>query len=134
MWGGIPAIYGIHAYPRPETFAFSMRTRPTNSRPGKGVAPNADIPWALDAPRAEVEMALFDLRTDSKDQHNLADHPRYQSLADFFRKKLGCIVLGDGRVEVDWSQKSEYRVSDFARGADTKRLSIPAELVPPVQP
>jgi arylsulfatase A-like enzyme len=131
--GEMNHVYGPRAYLRSETFAFSMRTRPTNSRPGKGVAPNADIRWALDAPRTEVEMALFDLRTDSKEQHNLADHPRYQSLADFFRNKLGSIVLGDGRVEVDWSQKSEYRVSDFARGADTKRLSIPAELVPPVQ-
>ncbi|MEY5010097.1 MAG: hypothetical protein RLZZ253_1236, partial [Verrucomicrobiota bacterium] len=130
--GEMNHVYGPRAYIRSEAFAFSMRTRPTNLRPGKGVAPNADIRWALAAPRAEVEMALFDLRNDPKEQHNMADHPRYLSLADFFRKKLGNIVLGDGRVEVDWSQKSEYHFSDFARGADTKRLSIPAELVPPL--
>jgi hypothetical protein len=78
-------------------------------------------------------MALFDLRTDPKEQRNLADEVRYQALADFLRNKLGRIVLGDGRVEVDWSQKSVYSVSDFDQGADDKRLSIPPELIPPVK-
>jgi arylsulfatase A-like enzyme len=130
--GEMNHVYGPRAYLRSDAFAFSMRTRPSNNRPGQGIAPNADIRWALDAPRAKVEMALFDLRIDPKEQRNLADEPRYEALADFFRKKLGNIVLGDGRVEVDWSQENEYRISDFARGTDDKFLAIPPELIPAI--
>ena len=64
------------------------------------------------------------------ERNNVAEDAEYKALAEWFRQKLGRIVLGDGRVECDWKQKNVYTISDFAKGADNKKLDIPAELVP----
>jgi len=47
-----------------------------------------------------------------------------------FEQKLGTIVLGDRRAEIDWSQENEYVITDFAIGADDKKINIPDGLVP----
>ena len=51
-------------------------------------------------------------------------------MAQWFRQKLGNIVLGDGRVECDWNEKNSYNISTFADGADDKKLDIPDGLIP----
>ncbi|MCM2369163.1 sulfatase-like hydrolase/transferase [Aporhodopirellula aestuarii] len=128
--GEMNHVYGPRAYIRSKDFAFSMRTRFKNGKAGAGYSVNEKIRWALDAAPKEVEMALFDLRTDPKERVNVADDERYIGLADFFRRKLGNIVLGDRRLEVNWKKENEFAVSEFAIGSDDKRLEIPAGLVP----
>ena len=78
-------------------------------------------------------MSLYDLRVDPLERVNVADHEPYTKLAAFFREKLGNIVLGDGRVECDWTQESTFHVSNFASGAHARKLDIPAGVVPEPQ-
>ena len=75
-------------------------------------------------------MTLYDLETDPLERNNVAYQKDYEELAAWFRNKLGRIVLGDGRIECDWSQENAYALGDFAPGADDKQADIPAELIP----
>jgi arylsulfatase A-like enzyme len=129
--GEMNHVVGPRAYLRCDDFAFSMRVREKNGKPGEkwGHAPGEGVRWALKAPRDAVEMALFDLRTDSKERSNVANVPEYKALADWFRNKLGRIVLGDGRVESDWKQKNRFVVSDFTKDAHNSKLEIPAGII-----
>lgn len=130
--GEMNHVIGPRAYLRSDDFAFSMRVREKNGKPGEkwGHPPGEGIRWALDAPRNAVEMALFDLRTDVNEQSNVASEPQYKGLADWFRNKLGGIVLGDGRVECDWKRENAFTISNFAQGSHDARLRIPVDLVP----
>ncbi|SMP43759.1 Arylsulfatase A [Neorhodopirellula lusitana] len=125
---------GPRAYLRSGDFAFSMRVREKNGQPGTkwGHPPGEGVRWALDAPPNDVELALFDLRVDPNEHDNVANDTEYIGLADWFRKKLGNIVLGDGRVECDWTQPNRYTISNFAKGAHDGKLAIPADLIPSV--
>ena len=58
-------VYGPRAYIRLDEFGFSMRTRFKNGKVGVVYDPRENLRWALDAPRKEVEMALFDLQIDA---------------------------------------------------------------------
>jgi hypothetical protein len=78
------------------------------------------------------KMNLSDLRKDPPERNNVATTKEYAKLAEWFRKKLGNIVLGDGRVECDWRKENSYNISNFAKGADDKKLDIPAALIPPI--
>ncbi|MCF2947097.1 sulfatase-like hydrolase/transferase [Paraglaciecola aquimarina] len=120
--GEINHVVGPRAFIRSKSFAFSMRTRPKNSKPGQGFEPGEDIKWAYTTSAKNVEMALYDLNCDPNEQNNIAYDPAYQDLAAFFRKKLADIVLGDERVEVDWKKPNSYKLTSFAKGADNKQL------------
>ncbi|WP_448248924.1 sulfatase-like hydrolase/transferase [Thalassotalea agariperforans] len=127
--GEISVISGHRAYLHSERFRFSMRTRPF-----KGFIPNdkigENLKWALEAPVEDVELSLYDLKYDPLEHNNLANEKEYQALANWFRHKLANIVLGDGRIEVDWSKENHYILSNFAKGADDKKLDIPQQLIP----
>ncbi|KMT66957.1 sulfatase-like hydrolase/transferase [Catenovulum maritimum] len=80
-------------------------------------------------PFRHSRLALYDLSIDSLERNNLAYQTQYTELAQWIRHKLGNIVLGDGRIEADWSQENHYVVSNIAKGADDKKLDIPAHLI-----
>ncbi|WP_421714426.1 sulfatase-like hydrolase/transferase [Alteromonas stellipolaris] len=124
--GETNVVVGPRAYLHSKRFRFSMRTRPP------GAAPGERMRWALDADANDVDMALYDLAVDPLERQNVADTEAYRPLALWLRNKLGNIVLGDGRIEVDWSQENSYVESNFAEGADDKRLDIPKDLIPSV--
>ncbi|WP_429933192.1 sulfatase-like hydrolase/transferase [Alteromonas sp. 4B03] len=124
--GETSIVVGPRAYLHSKRFRFSMRTRPP------GAAPGERIRWALDTDAENVDMALYDLAVDPLERNNLANTDAYKPLALWFRNKLGNIVLGDGRVEVDWSKENSFVKSEFALGADDKKLDIPKALIPPV--
>ncbi|MEM9252172.1 MAG: sulfatase-like hydrolase/transferase [Planctomycetota bacterium] len=127
--GEVNVIVGPRAYLVTDRFRFSMRTRSFNGT----VPPNMlgeQLDWALHAPVEEVDLALYDLERDPLERNNVANDPEYRELAAFLRDKLGRIVLGDGRIEADWSQENTYHLSNFAQGADDKQLDIPANLIP----
>jgi len=124
--GELNHVIGPRAYIRSKEFAFSMRTRPTNGKPGAGPAPGAEIRWALDCPRDKAEMAFYDLRSDPKERWNVVNDTQYQKLADWFHQKLGAIVLGDRRMEVNWKKENDYAITDFAVRVDDKNwISLP---------
>ncbi|MGA9639398.1 sulfatase-like hydrolase/transferase [Flavobacterium sp.] len=128
--GEINSVAGPRAYMRTKDFAFSMRPRPLNGVPGGKYKPNENVRWGIDAPREEVQLALYDLRKDPMERNNVANDKKYIELTDWFRKKLGNIVLGDGRIECDWKQKDVYNRTDFALGADDKKINIPSAIIP----
>lgn len=128
--GEINSVAGPRSYMRTKDFAFSMRPRPLNGGPGGKYKPNENIRWGLEAPRADVQMALYDLHKDPMEQNNLANDKKYIALADWFRTKLGNIILGDGRIECDWKQKNVYDISTFALGSDDKKIIIPKNSMP----
>ncbi|MEM6312924.1 MAG: sulfatase, partial [Planctomycetota bacterium] len=101
--GEISVIAGPRAYLHTDRFRFSMRTRPFDGNPPADMI-GRDIDWALTAPVEDVDLALYDFAVDPLERDNVADDPAYRALAAFLRDKLGRIVLGDGRVEVDWSK------------------------------
>lgn len=129
--GEMNQVRGDRAYLRCKDFAFSMRVRPFWKKPGEGYEPGARIRWGLDAPASDVDMALYDLRVDPAERVNVAYHKPYERLASFFRNKLGNIVLGDGRVECDWTQENKHHISNFAPGSHDRKLNIPKGTVPP---
>ncbi|AWB66019.1 sulfatase [Saccharobesus litoralis] len=127
--GEMNLVCGHRAYIRTDDFAFSMRTRDRRTV-AKTPLLNDDVTWALTTTPIKADMALYDLRVDPLERKNVAYTPEYLALAEWFRKKLGNIVLGDGRVEMDWRTKNNYNISNFAAGSDDKDISIPAGLVP----
>ncbi|WP_299554119.1 sulfatase-like hydrolase/transferase [Seonamhaeicola sp.] len=129
--GEINVVNGHRAYMRNLDFAFSMRSRDMWDDV-RSPNQNKDVRWALTCDRPKADMALYDLRVDPLEKNNVADHRDYRALADWFREKLGNIVLGDGRVECDWSLPNSYNISNFAGGADDKKLDIPKELIPTI--
>ncbi len=131
--GEMNQVRGDRAYLRCKDFAFAMRVRPYWSKPGEGYEPGDRIRWGLDAPAEDVDMSLYDLRVDPDERVNVAYHEPYLKLAAFFRTKLGSIVLGDGRVECDWTQKNKFHISNFAPGAHDRKLDFPKGLVPKPQ-
>ncbi|MGL6259454.1 sulfatase-like hydrolase/transferase [Vibrio sp. WXL103] len=127
--GEINAIGSPRGYLHTDRFRFSMRTRPFNNWVREDQL-GKDIKWALEATPEEAEMVLYDLEYDPLEQKNVAYDADYAELADWFRNKLGNIVLGDRRAEADWSKANSYYISDFALGADDKVADIPADLIP----
>ena len=127
--GEMNLVCGHRGYLRTNEFAFSMRTR---DRRTVAQAPllNDNITWALTADPLLVDLALYDLRVDPNERRNVAYTVEYLGLAKWFRNKLGSIVLGDGRVEMDWSTRNSYNFSNFAAGSDDKKIDIPKELIP----
>ncbi len=126
-------INGNRAYMRSSDFAFSMRSRPANaSIASMENLPNSNIKWALTCDPQMIEMGLYDMRVDPMERNNVAYDEEYKELAEWFRQKLGNIVLGDGRLEVVWNEKSVINISNFAKGADDKKLDIPAAIIPKV--
>lgn len=127
--GETNVVCGPRGYLRSIDFAFSMQIR--EEAPSKSYPGGKNIKWALEAPREDVSMALFDLRVDPNEQNNVANDPKYAALADWFRVKTANIIVGDNRVEVtDWKVKNDYYISDFAVGSDDKKLNIPEKLIP----
>ncbi len=130
--GETNVVAGPRGYLRAKDFAFAMQIR--ESTPSVKYPAGKNIKWALEAPREAVNMTLFDLRVDPKEQNNVAYTEEYAALADWFRTKAANIIVGDGRVEVtDWKIFNEFYVSDFAVGSDDKVLDIPKNLIPKVK-
>ncbi len=127
--GEMNLVCGHRAYMRTDNFAFSMRTR-DRRRVARAPLLNDDIRWALTTEPKKADLALYDLRVDPLERTNVASSLDYQELANWFRDKLGNIVLGDGRVEADWTKQNSYNISNFAGGADDKEIDIPEELIP----
>ncbi|GIZ09649.1 sulfatase-like hydrolase/transferase [Flavobacterium sp. UMI-01] len=130
--GELNVVCGHRAYIRTNDFVFSMRSR-DKWDDSKAPFLNDDITWALTCDRPKADMALYDLRNDPDEKNNLANSPQYIKLADWFRNKLGTIVLGDGRVECDWTKPNSYNISNFASGSDDKKLNIPPTIIPEIK-
>jgi len=129
--GEMNHVMGPRAYLRSNHFAFSMRVRKNlRNRYNYKNPPGNAIKWAMECSLKDAEVALFDLRKDPNEQHNIALQKDYIKLSKWFQKKLASIVLGDRRLEVDWSKENSYYLSNFALGSDDKKLNIPAEIIP----
>ncbi|MEC5128726.1 sulfatase-like hydrolase/transferase [Verrucomicrobiales bacterium BCK34] len=116
-------VIGPRAVIRTKDYKFAMKVRNTHRK-------GQDMDWALAAPLEDIEPTLFDLRLDPVETVNLAFNARYRPVVDAMRAKLQDIVLGDGRVEVNWSRQGNDEVfhSNFAPGADDGTLEVPEPL------
>jgi len=114
------AVTGPRAYIRTREYVFSMQTRPNKKR-------GANLEWALNASYEELDPGLYHMPSDPGEQRNLAFEKKYRKTARTLQKKLTDIVLGDGRVEVQWGKKADgtevYR-SNFAPGAHDHKLKL----------
>ncbi len=129
--GEMNLVHGHRAYLRTKEFSFSMRTR-NRRKVAETPLLNDNILWALETDPMNVDLALYDLRADPLERKNVAYTHEYLGLSLWFRDKLGKIVLGDGRTEVDWSQANSYNISSFAGGADDKKIDIPEAIIPEI--
>lgn len=129
VWTELNHVTGPWACMRTKDFMFGMKTRPYYNYPPDYDC-NQNVRWGLDAPLAKVEPVLYDLRVDAAERVNMAGVEEYQELVKWFREKVGNIALGDGRVEVNWKADNEYNISNFAPGADDKKLDIPRSYIP----
>jgi len=114
------AVTGPRATIRTKEYMFSIKSRPDKKR-GK------NMEWAMNASYEELEPVLYHLTTDPEELHNLAFSKEYESVARALKEKLLNIVIGDGRVEVDWGQKATGTkpvISNFAPGADDKKIEL----------
>ncbi len=113
------AVTGPRATLRTKNFMFTMKTRPDKKR-GQNQA------WVQQAEIKDLEPVLYDLQRDPDELNNVAFDTAYTRVRDTMQKKLTDIVLGDGRVEVDWrtSTPQVYHFPVFAPGADDKVLTI----------
>lgn len=93
-------LYGHRACLRTKEWAFSMRTRPEDFECGK------DYDWAKKAAPQELEMTLFNLKSDPEEIHNLAGDPRYEEICAKMRSELQDRVLGSDRIEHEWFRES----------------------------
>lgn len=132
--GEMNHVVGPRAYLRSKDFAFSMKVRKKNAKPGPNAAPGENIQWAAKAPAKDVEMALYDLRCDADERNNVAHEKHYAKITRYLRKKLTDIVLGDGRVEVDWNQLNRHHISNYAPGAHDGKLDGIEKLLIPCDP
>ena len=114
------AVTGPRAYLRTKEYVFSLQTRPHKQR-GK------DLDWALKASYEALDAALYHTTTDPGETKNLAYDEEYREIAKKMKEKLMNIVLGDGRVEVEWGQKADgvkVHYSNFSPGAHDRRLQL----------
>ncbi|MDF7822389.1 sulfatase-like hydrolase/transferase [Pontiellaceae bacterium B12227] len=129
VWTELNHVTGPWACMRTKDFMFGMKTRPYYNYP-PAYQPNQNVMWGLEAPLEKVEPILYDLRVDAAERVNMAEVEEYAELVKWFRTKVGTIALGDGRVEVNWKADNEYNISNFAPGADDKKLDIPRGFIP----
>lgn len=114
------AVTGPRATIRTKEYMFSIKSRPDKQR-------GRDMDWAMKASYEELEPVLYHLPTDPAERNNLAFDKDYAPIAKALREKLLSIVIGDGRVEVDWGDKGTLThtvISNFAPGADDKKLGL----------
>jgi len=90
-------VFGHWALYRTGDWAFSMKTRPKDLVYGK------DMDWAKRQPAEELDMMLFNEKSDPGEKQNLAYQPDYGKIRDELRAKLEAEVLGPDRVEYDWN-------------------------------
>ncbi|MGC6506211.1 MAG: sulfatase-like hydrolase/transferase [Coraliomargaritaceae bacterium] len=114
------AVSGPRAFIRTKEFAFSMQTRPNKIR-------GENMNWALSASYDQLDPALYHMPSDPKELNNQAFNPEFKGVAEKMKSKLINIVLGDGRVEVNWGPKADgtqiFR-SNFAPGAHDGKLEL----------
>nr|WP_320118877.1 sulfatase-like hydrolase/transferase [uncultured Marinifilum sp.] len=114
------AVTGPRAFIRTKEFVFSMQTRPNKVR-GK------DMEWARHASYEELDPALYQMSSDPEEVNNLAFDKKYRKIAKAMKKKLMDVVLGDGRVEVQWGKKAngtKVYHGNFAPGAHDYKLKL----------
>ncbi len=112
-------VTGPRASIRTQAFMYSLKVRPHTRR-------GQDQDWTLKATDLELEPVLYDLANDPDELNNVAHEPAYAEVARIMKTKLIDIVIGDGRVEVDWTKPDTvYRFESFAPGADDKKISLP---------
>ncbi|MFC0016120.1 sulfatase-like hydrolase/transferase [Roseibacillus persicicus] len=117
------AATGPRAFIRTKDYCFSMKTRPNIKRGEK-------MHWAVKADYADLDPGLYHFPSDPKEVKNLAFDEEHQEVAMKMKKKLIDIVIGDGRIEVDWGDNKAlgtevFRAEKFAEGANDGKLSLP---------
>ncbi|MEM9079706.1 MAG: sulfatase-like hydrolase/transferase [Verrucomicrobiota bacterium] len=116
------AVTGPRAFIRTAEYCFSMQTRPDKRR-GK------DLKWALEAEYEDLDPGLYHFPSDPKEVKNLAFEEEHREVALKMKKKLVDIVLGDGRIEVEWGGNQAlgtkvFRLEPFAKGSNDGELVL----------
>ncbi|MEM9480596.1 MAG: sulfatase-like hydrolase/transferase [Verrucomicrobiota bacterium] len=116
-------VIGARGVIRTKDYKFAMKVKDAWKR---GVG----MDWALTAKLEDIEPTLFDLKADPEEIRNLAFDPRYRPVVDALREKLQTIVLGNNRVEVNWTREGDDEVftSNFAPDSDDGNIDVPARL------
>lgn len=114
------AVTGPRAFIRTKEYVFSMQTRPNKKR-------GENMDWARNATYEELDPALYCTTKDPHEINNLAFNKKYKKVAKEMKEKLMNIVLGDGRVEVQWGKKADGTKvfhGDFAPGSHDYKLKL----------
>ena len=118
--GECHAVTGPRAWIRTHEYVLSLQTRPDKRR-------GVNMDWAMNASYEELDPALYHMPSDPHETDNLAFDAEHHAVAMLLKEKLLNIVIGDGRVEVDWGASAEgteiFR-SNFAPGSHDGRLNL----------
>ncbi|WP_139958985.1 sulfatase-like hydrolase/transferase [Flavicella sediminum] len=114
------AVTGPRAFIRTKDFMFSIQSRPSKKR-------GENMEWARTASYPDLDPCLYQTSSDPHEINNLAFNKKYEKIAKILKEKLINVVIGDGRVEVNWGKKADgttvYR-SNFAPGAHNHKLDL----------
>ncbi|WP_168564577.1 sulfatase-like hydrolase/transferase [Crateriforma spongiae] len=114
------AVTGPRAFIRTKEYVLSLQTRPDKRR-------GVDMQWAMKADYEDLDPGLYHMPSDPHEIHNLAFDDDYREVAEKLKDKLLRIVLGDGRIEVEWGPKADgtkIHRSSFATGAHDGKLEL----------
>jgi arylsulfatase A-like enzyme len=121
-------VIGPRAVIRTKDYKFAMKIRPRAGHNMTEATAGKDFKWAITADLKAIEPTLFNLRTDPNEVNNVAYDSSYRLVLDALRAKLQDIVLGDGRVEIAWTNKEaklHVHQSNFAVGSNDGILNVP---------
>ncbi|MHC4641412.1 MAG: sulfatase-like hydrolase/transferase [Planctomycetota bacterium] len=92
--------YGRRAMLRTKRWSFEMQVSPDASA-GRRLK-NTEMEWAAKSPLADLDVSLFDRKTDPAERSNLGTDPQYRNTCEELRDHLAARIFPPDRVEHNW--------------------------------
>jgi hypothetical protein len=92
--------YGRRAMLRTKHWSFEMQVSP-DSFAGRRLKSD-EMDWAAKSPLVDLDVSLFDRKTDPAERHSLGTDPGHRSICEEFRERLAARIFPPDRLEHNW--------------------------------